>query len=102
MPVGSPGRLVYDHRLIIDSAVEHIRSRYEAEPDPDRLLGKPSPSSSCAKLHEAVAGEPLDRDMFRREMGTNWSGPGRCPGNPGRLAELFRRRRRGEPHSTGR
>ena len=32
VPVGSLRRLVYDHRLIIDSAVEHIRSRYEANP----------------------------------------------------------------------
>ena len=99
VPVGSPGRLVYDHRLIIDSAVEHIRSRYEAEPDPDRLLGETFTVLELRKLHEAVTGEPLDRDMFRREMRDRLIGTGAMSkGTRGRPAELFRRRGRHEPH----
>jgi len=99
MPVDSPGRLAYDHRLIIDSAVAHIRARYEAEPDPDQLLRERFTVLELRKLHEAVAGEPLDRDMFRREMKDKLIGTGEMSkGTRGRPAELFRRRRRHEPH----
>jgi len=38
----------YDHASIVARAVEHLRSRYRAEPDPDRLLGDGLPSTRCS------------------------------------------------------
>jgi 8-oxo-dGTP diphosphatase len=93
MPVTSPGRLIYDHRLIIEAAVRHIRSRYEAQPDPDRLLGDAFTVRQLRLLHEAVAGEKLDRDWFRREMKDDLEPSGvMSEGTRGRPAELYRRR----------
>jgi 8-oxo-dGTP diphosphatase len=86
-------------RITLESAVAHIRSRYEAEPDPDRLLGDRFTVLELRKLHEAVAGEELDRDMFRREMRDKLTGTAEMSkGTRGRPAELFRRRGRHEPH----
>ena len=93
MPVASPGRLIYDHRLIIDAAVSHIRSRYEAQPDPDQLLGEAFTVLQLRLLHQAVDGEELDRDWFRREMKAHLVASGvLSQGTRGRPAELYRRR----------
>lgn len=94
MPADSPGRLIYDHRLIIASAVEHLRSRYDAEADPDWVLGRQFTMRQLWRLHQVIAGEPLDRDVFRREM-TDKGKVARTgeltAGTRGRPAELFRR-----------
>lgn len=101
VPVDSPGRLIYDHRLIIAAAVDHIRSRYEADPDPDRLLGSEFTMLQLRLLHEAVAGEGLDRDAFRREMKPKLVPTGELSvGTRGKPAELFRRRPRHEPRAN--
>jgi len=92
MTVASPGRLIYDHRLIIDAAVSHIRSRYEAQPDPDRLLGDTFTVLQLRLLHQAVVGKELDRDWFRREMKVHLVASGvMSEGTRGRPAELYRR-----------
>lgn len=98
VPVDTPGRLVYDHRLIIAAAVEHIRSRYEAEPDPDRLLGDRFTMLQLRRLHETVAGTGLDRDGFRREMRGKLIATGEMSeGARGRPAEFFRRAAKHSP-----
>lgn len=95
VPVDRPGQLIYDHPKIIDKAVENIRSRYENEPDPDRLLGKTFTIFELRKLHEVIAGQDLDRDLFRREMKEKLVATGEMSkGTRGRPAELFRRRGR--------
>jgi len=97
VPVDGPGRLIYDHRLIIAAAVDHIRSRYEADPDPDRLLGDTFTMLQLRQLHEVVGGEPLDRDAFRREMKERLIDTGhKSVGTRGKPAALFRRRKKGE------
>jgi 8-oxo-dGTP diphosphatase len=97
VPVDNPGRLIYDHRLIIAAAVAHIRSRYATEPDSDSLLGAKFTMLQLRQLHEAVAGHTLDRDMFRREMKSKLLGTGEMSeGTRGRPAELFQRRAKGE------
>ncbi|WP_353649588.1 NUDIX domain-containing protein [Nakamurella sp. A5-74] len=68
VPVSSPGRLPYGHDQIIDYAVADLRNRYRASPDPDGLLPEPFTLLQLRELHEAVAGEPLQRDGFRRAM----------------------------------
>jgi 8-oxo-dGTP diphosphatase len=93
VPVGGPGRLIYDHRFIIAEALEHIRSRYAARPDPDRVLSDEFTVRDLRLIHEAVAGEKLDRDWFRREMKAHLEPTGAMTtGTRGRPAELFRRR----------
>jgi len=93
MPVSNPGRLIYDHRLIIAAAVSHIRSRYEEQPDPDRLLGEAFTVRQLRLLHQAVSGQELDRDWFRREMRDRLVPSGlMSEGTRGRPAQLYRRR----------
>lgn len=92
MPVAKPGRLPYDHGDIILRAGEHIRSRYADEPDPDRLLGEEFTLRELRLAHEAVRGEDLQRDSFRRAMEPKLLATGAmATGGRGRPAELFRR-----------
>ena len=78
--------------------LDHIRSRYEADPDPDRLLGDTFTMLQLRHLHEVVGGEPLDRDAFRREMKERLIDTGhKSVGMRGKPAALFRRRKKGEP-----
>lgn len=93
MPVHSPGRLIYDHEEIIRRAVDDIRARYVAKPDPDWLLGEEFTLRDLRIAHETVAGEPLQRDTFRRAMEPSLVATGvMAVRGRGRPAELFRRR----------
>ena len=94
MPVWAPGRLPYDHAGIIARAVDYLRSRYETEPDPDRLLGGEFTLRELRLAHEAVAGEELQRYAFRRRMGPHLVATGNTASRlRGRPAELFRRKK---------
>ncbi len=93
MPVWAPGRLPYDHAGIIARAVDYLRSRYETEPDPDRLLGGEFTLRELRLAHEAVAGEEFQRDAFRRTMEPHLVATGKTVTRlRGRPAELFRRK----------
>lgn len=93
VPVGSPGRLIYDHRLIIDAAVNHVRDCYRSEPDPEGLLDETFTMRELRLLHDTVLEHQLDRDWFRREMKAKLEATGTMSvGTRGRPAELFRRR----------
>ncbi|MCH9642870.1 MAG: NUDIX domain-containing protein [Actinomycetia bacterium] len=95
VPVDSPGRLIYDHRLIIGAAVTHVRECYGKEPDPEGLLEKTFTLRELRLLHEAIAGHKVDRDWFRREMKSKLRATGTMSvGARGRPAELFTRRTR--------
>ena len=59
--------------------VEHIRFRYEASLILTGCWGDLT-VPELRKLHEAVAGELLDRDMFRREMRDKLAGTGDVQG----------------------
>ncbi len=92
MPVGSAGRLPYDHVSIIARAVEHLQSRYVQSPDPDRLLGEEFTIRDLWLVHQRVAGRDLQRDSFRRTMEPQLVPTGTVTrGSRGRPAELFRR-----------
>jgi ADP-ribose pyrophosphatase YjhB (NUDIX family) len=99
MPASAPGRLTHDHAAIIERAVDDLRGRYRSQPDPDRLLGDEFTLRHLRLAHEAVAGEPLMRDAFRRAMESQLVGTGRTVTVArGRPAELFRRKEaRGHP-----
>lgn len=92
VPADAPGRLVYDHREIIALAVAEVRTRYAAIPDPDGLLGDTFTLRDLRLVHEGIAGEPLQRDTFRRAMEPQLQPTGeRVAVGRGRPAELFRR-----------
>ena len=92
VPVESPGRLIYDHRLIIDAAVSHVRERYETDPDPEHLLGRTFTMRELRLIHQVIAGHKLDRDLFRRGMQPKLRPTGTMSvGARGRPAELFQR-----------
>jgi ADP-ribose pyrophosphatase YjhB (NUDIX family) len=89
-----PGRLVYDHQVMVAKAVAHIRARYAESPDPDRLLADEFTMRELRLVHDRIAGQQLDRDWFRRVMKAHLEPTGRLSaGTRGRPAELFRRRR---------
>lgn len=93
VPIRAPGRLPYDHASIIARAVDHIRSRYDGKPDPDRLLGDEFTLRELRLAHEAVLGKSLQRDGFRRTVEPQLVATGMtATGTRGRPAELFRRR----------
>lgn len=92
VPASRPGRLPYGHGGIIARAVEDLRSRYGDAPDPDGLLGAQFTLLELRMAHEAVAGELLQRDWFRRTMEPQLEATGAVvAGGRGRPAELFRR-----------
>lgn len=93
MPVHAPGELTYDHLEIIARAVDHLRTRYATAPDPDLLLPREFTLRQLRLVHEAVAGDVIQRDNFRRAMELHLKPTGRLEiGARGRPAELFRRR----------
>jgi 8-oxo-dGTP diphosphatase len=97
MPAAAPGRLSFDHRIIIERAVEDLRLRYRGEPDPDRLLGDEFTLRELRLAHEAIAGEELKRDAFRRTMKLHLDETGMAiTAGRGRPAELFRRGRKAQ------
>ena len=97
MPVNRPGELAWDHPKIVKLAKEHVRARYETEPDPDRLLGPRFTFSELQMVHEAVAGEEFSsRFAFRRAMKDHLIDTddlNEDTGARGRPAKLFRRKR---------
>ncbi|WP_370464833.1 NUDIX domain-containing protein [Mycolicibacterium sp. P1-18] len=93
VPADAPGRLIYDHRVIIVKALARIRSSYAERPDPEGLLAGEFTLRELRMLHDVVAGEELDRDWFRRAMTPHLEPTGTMStGTRGRPAELFRRR----------
>lgn len=91
-----PGRrrLQYDHDAIVAAAVGWAQERYRRRPDPSRLLDEPFTLRELRLLHEAVLGERLQRDSFRRAMADRLQeAPERSSGGPGRPAAKFRHAR---------
>ncbi|BDX30389.1 NUDIX hydrolase [Mycobacterium antarcticum] len=93
MPTTQPGRLPHDHGGIVARAVDDLRTRYVTGPDPDRLLGTEFTLRQLRLAHEAVMGEALQRDRFRRIMAPQLETTGQyVAAGRGRPAELFRGR----------
>lgn len=90
--IDAPGRLPYDHTEIIERAVEDVRKHYLDSPDPDGLLADEFTLRELRTAHEAIAGQPLQRDTFRRAMEPHLVPTGATiVTGRGRPAELFRR-----------
>lgn len=95
VPVDRPGELAWDHPAIVRLAKNEIRRRYRAGADPEHVLGRAFTLRELQRVHEAVAGKPLERIRFRRAMEPYVESTGeiRDTGGRGRPAELFRRKR---------
>ena len=83
--------LKYDHAKIIAFAVDALRADYRRSPDPAHLLAPPFTMRRLRGVHEAVAGERLLPDTFRRSMLPNLEPTGELfSEGRGRPAELYR------------
>ena len=93
VPVDRPGELAWDHPMIVRRAKNDIRARYLVGADPEYLLSTEFTLRELREVHEAVAGEELDRDRFRRAMADliDPTGDKEITGGRGRPADLFRR-----------
>jgi ADP-ribose pyrophosphatase YjhB (NUDIX family) len=94
--VDRPGALAWDHPAMVRLAKQDIRERYRAGADPEQVLAMDFTLRELQRVHEAVAGEELDRDRFRRTMEHLIVRTGETrehTGSRGRPAELFRRKR---------
>ncbi len=60
--------LPFDHESIVARAIATLRDRYAERPDPTGLLGPHFTMLDLRRLHETIAGEPLQKDTFRRTM----------------------------------
>jgi hypothetical protein len=82
--------LPYGHAEIVAKAVEWLRAAYAEAPDPGELLDEPFTLKDLRELHEAVAGETLMRDTFRRFMEPKLTGTGQMSdGTRGRPSRLW-------------
>lgn len=93
VPTSAATGLDFDHDEIVEQAVAWMRGRYAERPDPERLLGAELTLRDLRRVHEAVRGEALQPDTFRRAM-LPWLEPtGQLRrGDVGKPAQLFRRR----------
>ncbi|WP_104104649.1 NUDIX domain-containing protein [Arthrobacter sp. 08Y14] len=84
--------LPYGHADMVGLAVERLRQDYAQTPDPAGLLPEPFTLKELRDLHEAVAGRPLMRDTFRRQMEPQLAATGlMSDGTRGRPSRLWRR-----------
>ncbi len=65
---GGQLRLPFDHESIVVAALAELRGRYAERPDPYRLVDDGFTILDLRRLHEAIAGHPLQKDTFRRAM----------------------------------
>ena len=62
-------RLLFDHDAIVRTAAGDLRARYEVTPDPEHLLAdREITLPDLQRVHEAVLGERVRTDTFRRRM----------------------------------
>jgi len=93
-PVSRLDPLPYDHKAIVAAAVRELRARYADRPDPERILGPRFTIRELHEVHEAIAGNTLQKDTFRRAMEPHLQGTGSLSsGTVGRPSQRFRRAR---------
>jgi len=61
-------RLAFDHREILQAAVDRVRSKVEYTSLPAFLLPEPFTLPQLQHVYEVVLGRPLDKSAFRRRM----------------------------------
>ena len=92
LPVDEATGLDFDHDAIVALAAARLQADYAEHPDPASLLPDAFTIAGLRALHEAVAGEPLQPDTFRRRVLSQLIGTGDVQrGTVGKPAALFRR-----------
>ncbi|SCK27196.1 8-oxo-dGTP diphosphatase [Variovorax sp. HW608] len=61
-------RLAFDHREIVGTALERLRSKVEYTSLPAFLLNEPFTLPELQHVYEVVLARPLDKSAFRRRM----------------------------------
>jgi len=93
IPISELPPLKYDHASIVEFAVAALRADYRRMPDAAGLLEPPFTLRALRHLHEAVLGERLLPDTFRRSMTPMLIPTGELSRDGrGRPAELYRPR----------
>ena len=86
--------LPFEQDEIVKLGVASLRRRYTSRPDPDHLLGTTFTLYQLRKIHEAIEGKELDKDLFRRRMESKLiPTETRSSGSLGKPAQLFRRKK---------
>lgn len=92
VPVDTATGMVHGHDDIVAFAVASLRASYAAAPDPRGLLPEPFTMTELRHVHEAVRGERLLPDSFRRAMLPLLVDTGsRAAVGPGKPATRYRR-----------
>ena len=67
-PAGAPPALAFDHRQILDYAVERLRNKLEYTTVGFQLLPARFTLTQLQRVYEAILGRALDKRNFRRKM----------------------------------
>jgi 8-oxo-dGTP diphosphatase len=68
--------LAFDHGLILGTAVRRLRGALDETPVAFQLLPRELTLRGLQEVHEAIRGEPVNKDSFRRRMlATGWLTP---------------------------
>jgi 8-oxo-dGTP diphosphatase len=67
-PAGTPPPLAFDHRQILDYAVERLRNKLEYTTVGFQLLPRKFTLTQLQRVYEAILGRVLDKRNFRRKM----------------------------------
>ncbi len=67
-PTGTPLPLAFDHADILGLAVKRLRGKLDYTPIGFQLLPAEFTLRELQRVHEAVRGEPVNKDSFRRRM----------------------------------
>ena len=67
-PAGTPPPLAFDHRQILDYAVERLRNKLEYTTVGFQLLPRKFTLTQLQRVYEAILGRALDKRNFRRKM----------------------------------
>jgi 8-oxo-dGTP diphosphatase len=67
-PVSKVNNLAYDHDLILQKALEHLRYKLQTEPIGFKLLPDKFTLSQMQKLYEATLGKEFDKRNFRKKV----------------------------------
>ena len=68
LPVDQVRALPFDHRYIIEAAVERVRSKSSYSSLPVYLCGESFTLPELQAVYEAILGEPINKVSFRRKM----------------------------------
>ncbi|MEX8194071.1 NUDIX hydrolase [Comamonas guangdongensis] len=94
LPVSALPQLPFDHRAILEAALERVRSKSLYSSLPVHLCGETFTLPQLQQVYENILGEPLNKVSFRRKMDEmDWleAVPGaRQSGAAHRPAQLYR------------